>query len=232
MKLFQLKFFDVSKNVLTGIIPSLFKNSSKITYFDMHSNRITGIIPIELSQLEKLEYLNLQGNEIRGSLPDELNKLEKLHTLVLSHNELSGTIPLQLKDKLINLERLYLHDNKLYGKAPESHEKIKDYITDCGYPAVSLEPVFCSDCNICCNADDLCQNRSRSTMQPTLVAVVFIVCLCVSLVLVYELKNKITEATSENDIFGAEKIMMWSASELIGEKTMYHYFLTPNKTGE
>lgn len=63
-ELINLKYFNVSKNELTGAIPPFYHNVSNITHFDMHMNRITGTLPLGFTQMQSLEHLNLQEIEL------------------------------------------------------------------------------------------------------------------------------------------------------------------------
>lgn len=63
-ELINLKYFNVSKNELTGAILPFYHNVSNITHFDMHMNRITGTLPLGFTQMQSLEHLNLQEIEL------------------------------------------------------------------------------------------------------------------------------------------------------------------------
>ena len=84
---------------------------------DLSKNALTGVLPSELGNLVSLSYLQLRANILRGSIPKELGKLTKLTSIDLSGNILSGGIPLELGN-LINLTYLNLADNSLSGSIP------------------------------------------------------------------------------------------------------------------
>lgn len=229
----KLQYFDVSNNEFTGNIPSnMHHHSSKIIYFDAHSNRFNGNFPTSITKMKSLEHLNLQGNEISGSIPFECNSLESLNTLVLSYNNLKGSIPFQLEN-LSNLTRLYLHGNQLSGKAPpDSAGILETYITDCGFPSISVDdPVLCKDCNICCNAADMCQIQNRSELQPTGFAVILIFSLVVVMVFIYSMRRVIVHSRFFIHFF-ENVVDTWKAIDLIGEGSVYQFFLVPNKLGK
>jgi len=221
----NLEYFNVSKNELTGIIPPFTHEIYNITHFDIHANRFTGTIPTSLSRITRVEYLNLQSNRITGSIPIELNNLENLELLSLSHNQLKGSIPLVL-DKLPNLKNLHLQANELSGRAPAANRNMKEYITDCGYPSVSLDPINCPSCSICCNSEDLCKfnGRKQSLKYVTAASMLGII---IILLIFYKLKGPITS----NSRFFSERVGEWSPMLLINEKSVYHFFLTQNKVG-
>lgn len=79
---------------------------------------------------------------LTGRVPASINSLKQLNFLALSHNLLKGSIPITF-NKLSNVTQLYLHGNKFSGKAPESARKLDVYITDCGFPSASEEPIEC-----------------------------------------------------------------------------------------
>jgi len=224
----KLKYINVSKNELTGIIPTFHHNMSGMTHFDMHANKFTGTLPTSLTRVASLEYLNLQGNKITGSIPFELNNLKDLHTLVLSHNELKGAIPLAF-EKLPNLNSLHLQANQLSGEAPIVKKEMKGYITDCGYPSVLLNPIDCPSCNICCNSENLCSRQSKSALRPAIIAVIFLLILTAIMVFIYSFRARIIRGRSMSERF--ERVGLWKASEMIGDKSVYHFFLTPSTQG-
>lgn len=228
-ELINLKYFNVSKNELTGAIPPFYHNVSNITHFDMHMNRITGTLPLGFAHIQSLEHLNLQGNRIVGSIPFELNNLKTLELLALSHNQLIGSIPLEFEE-LPRLNRVYLHANRLRGDAPPTDKTMEEYITDCGEDEAGGDFVICSDCTKCCNSENSCIGKNRldirSMYSMFIFAVVFII-----MVFCYTNKKKIMRTRLLQKFF-QNNVQYWQASDLIGkEKTVYHYFLTDNKVG-
>lgn len=75
----ELQYFNISQNMFTGVLPSLFYDDyyyididshgnsytitlpPKITHFDVHDNSFEKTIPIEFGDLSDLQHLNLQG---------------------------------------------------------------------------------------------------------------------------------------------------------------------------
>lgn len=208
-ELINLKYFNVSKNELTGAIPPFYHNVSNITHFDMHMNRITGTLPLGFTQMQSLEHLNL--HRIVGSIPFELNNLKTLKLLALSHNQLIGSIPLKF-EKLPQLNRVYLHANGLRGDAPATDKTMEEYITDCGEDEAG--------------AENSCIDKNKLGIGPIIFAVAFTI-----MVFCYTNKKKIMRTRLLQKFF-QNNVQYWQASDLIGkEKTVYHYFLTDNKVG-
>ena len=78
--LLYTSFFSVSRNNLTGEIPSLICNLSSLQYLDLSFNHLNNMIPLCLEKLsDHLKDLDLQsnnlqfnGNQLEGSLPQPL----------------------------------------------------------------------------------------------------------------------------------------------------------------
>jgi len=199
---------------------------SKITYFDAHANRLHGPIPSQMAELIDLKHLNLQGNQLTGSLPSQLNRLQNLSVLVLSHNELKGSIPFD-STTLHKMKRLHLHNNKLSGKAPQFINMIS-YISDCGFPSDSLEPVSCSTCDICCNSDGNCQGKSTRKRSQVALTLIFIFTVVGFISICYMMKDYITSNRYLKTFF-SETVSLWNALLLISDKSVYHFLLAKNR---
>ena len=107
----------LSRNQLTGEIPSELGGLSKLMTLNLRDNQLTGSIPAQLGNLTNLETLYLSRNQLTGEIPSELGGLSKLTILDFSGNQLTGPIPPEL-GRLANLERLYLIGNELTGSIP------------------------------------------------------------------------------------------------------------------
>uniref|UniRef100_A0A2N9HB38 Leucine-rich repeat-containing N-terminal plant-type domain-containing protein n=1 Tax=Fagus sylvatica TaxID=28930 RepID=A0A2N9HB38_FAGSY len=103
-------FFSVSRNKLTGEIPSLICNLNSLEYLDLSYNHLSNMIPPCLGNLsDSLIDLNL-----RRSLPRSLVNCKKLEVLDLSNNKINGTFPRSL-ETLPELRVLVLRSNKFHG---------------------------------------------------------------------------------------------------------------------
>ena len=69
---------------------SKLKNLQKL---DLSRNRLTGVIPTTLSKLQTLKKLNVQNNILTGGFPNEICFLTKLAHLDVSRNDLEGFVP-------------------------------------------------------------------------------------------------------------------------------------------
>ncbi len=107
----------LSRNQLTGEIPTELGNLSNLQTLNLSLNQLTGEIPTELGNLSNLQTLNLSLNQLTGEVPTELGGLSNLEVLHLSRNQLMGEIPTEL-GSLLSLEQLFLNRNRLTGEIP------------------------------------------------------------------------------------------------------------------
>jgi Leucine-rich repeat (LRR) protein len=111
-------FFSVSRNKLTGEIPSLICNLNSLEYLDLSFNHLSNMIPPCLGNLsDSLIDLNLRSNNLNGTISKKFSKGNNLRSLKLNGNQLEGSLP----RSLINcrkLEVLDLGHNKINGTFP------------------------------------------------------------------------------------------------------------------
>ena len=112
-----LERLELSKNGLTGSIPTEWGALSRLRWLDLSGNKLTGAIPVALGQLGNLERLRLNDNDLSGAIPPKLGELMTLEQLWLVNNRLTGAIPREL-GQLQGLERLGLGNNQLTGVIP------------------------------------------------------------------------------------------------------------------
>ncbi|GMN34389.1 hypothetical protein TIFTF001_048351 [Ficus carica] len=84
---------DLSRNNLSGEIPTGITNLSYLGTLNLSMNQLSGSIPKNIGDLRQLETLDLFCNHIEGPIPTSMSSLTFLSHLNLSHNDLSGTIP-------------------------------------------------------------------------------------------------------------------------------------------
>ncbi|XP_042035026.1 receptor-like protein 9DC3 [Salvia splendens] len=128
----NLEILDLSKNQLTGFIPTTFqvgctlqleRAPPQFVYFcgiqhlDLYKNQLTGFIPTTFSIGCGLESLNLNGNKLAGSLPQSLSNCRRLQVLDIGNNKIQDTFPVWTRN-LTNLGFLILRSNNLSGTVP------------------------------------------------------------------------------------------------------------------
>ncbi|MBD2704464.1 leucine-rich repeat domain-containing protein [Spirosoma sp. BT702] len=115
----NLKNLQLDYNQLRGSIPSSLGLLTNLTFINLISNELSGSIPASLGSLTNLGYLDISYNTLSGSIPASFSALSKLQTLSLDNNQLSGSIPGSL-GALANLKYLGLSSNALSGSIPTS----------------------------------------------------------------------------------------------------------------
>ena len=87
-------FFSVSRNNLTGEIPSLICNLSSLQHLDLLFNHLNNMIPLCLEKLsDHLIDLDLQSNNLHGTIPKTSSKGYYLKSLKFNGNQLEGSLP-------------------------------------------------------------------------------------------------------------------------------------------
>ncbi|KAB2026231.1 hypothetical protein ES319_D06G205000v1 [Gossypium barbadense] len=81
----ELSVIIISKNKLTGNIPSSICNLSSLDVLDLSENSLSGTISDCFGNLRSLEFLNLQMNNFYGKIPDSfVNSSELSHLLLMT----------------------------------------------------------------------------------------------------------------------------------------------------
>lgn len=89
-----LTSIDLSRNNLSGPIPTGLGTLFGLFYLNFSSNKLSGTIPPDLGMLGELQSLDLSVNELVGSIPKSFNNLTKLAFFNVSYNKgLCGSIP-------------------------------------------------------------------------------------------------------------------------------------------
>ncbi|CAL9088589.1 unnamed protein product [Musa textilis] len=88
-----VKSIDLSKNSLTGAIPTEIGYLSALQTLNLSRNSIGGMIPSTIGGMKSLETLDLSFNNLSGAIPQSMSALNSLNHLNLSYNNLSGAIP-------------------------------------------------------------------------------------------------------------------------------------------
>ena len=109
---------DLTRNKLTGPIPSALAELANLEWVRFGDNELTGVIPPTLGDIANLRELLLERNMLAGPVPPNLGKLSLLRQLSLGGNQdLAGPIPPEL-GSLGNLEDLFLGGTSLSGSIP------------------------------------------------------------------------------------------------------------------
>ncbi|PHT38416.1 hypothetical protein CQW23_21989 [Capsicum baccatum] len=112
-----LHSIDLSKNLLSGRIPSCLSNLEELRSLNLADNSLEGEIPCSLGDLP-LSFLHLQKNNLQGKIPSSLQNLTSLQRLDLGENKLKDVFPTWIGEKLQSLELLRLNSNQFYGVIP------------------------------------------------------------------------------------------------------------------
>lgn len=112
-----LNSIDLSKNLLSGRIPSCLSNLEELRSLNLADNSLEGEIPSSLGDLP-LRFLHLQKNNLQGKIPLALQNLTWLRRLDLGENKLKDVFPTWIGEKLQGLELLRLNSNQFYGVIP------------------------------------------------------------------------------------------------------------------
>ncbi|KAB2597993.1 LRR receptor-like serine/threonine-protein kinase [Pyrus ussuriensis x Pyrus communis] len=109
---------NLSSNYLTGSLPVEVGDLIHLTELDVSRNKLSGEIPSTFGSCTSLERLYLQGNDMEGMIPQSLKDLRGLGELDISSNNLSGQIP-DFIGKLKALKYLSLSYNDFVGELPK-----------------------------------------------------------------------------------------------------------------
>jgi len=110
-------------------------------------NRITGEIPTAIGELYELERLDVSSNRLGGMIPSEIGNLNRLTQLDLNSNKLTGSTPPQMR-RLARLNLVNLYDNEMEGEIEGLCEITPKPLiaADCGGPNARVR---CRCCTIC-----------------------------------------------------------------------------------
>ena len=80
---FHLQVLDLSSNLMTDDISSIFCNASLLHIVNFSHNKFTGTIPQCIANLSSLEVLDIEMNKLHGTLPNTFSMNKELNTLNL-----------------------------------------------------------------------------------------------------------------------------------------------------
>ncbi|XP_074314926.1 receptor-like protein 7 [Silene latifolia] len=137
----SIKSYDVSNNLLTGVIPKQICMARSLTMLDLSSNNLSsqpiphcigdqlgnslqvlnlrqnkfhGSIPISFTSNCNIKMINLSENQLEGDLPKSLENCTRLEVLDIGNNRINDTFPSWL-GSLPNLQVLVLSHNNFHG---------------------------------------------------------------------------------------------------------------------
>ncbi|KAB1210231.1 hypothetical protein CJ030_MR6G013374 [Morella rubra] len=129
----NLNSLYLGDNHLTGPIPHSIFNSSSLQDIDLGYNSFFGNLPLDGEFFcPNLLYLYLGVNKIGGRIPSYLSNCSKLLQVDFHSNLFSGPIPKTLGN-LKYLQRLFLCDNQLTGKAEDQGPSFLSFLSNCRY---------------------------------------------------------------------------------------------------
>ncbi|KAK4594654.1 hypothetical protein RGQ29_018372 [Quercus rubra] len=119
-------FFSISRNNITGQIPSSICNLSLVNYLDLSYNHLNNVIPLCLGNLSNhLIDLDLQSNNLHGTIPTTIAKGCNLRSLKLNGNQIDGPLPQSLVH-CRKLEVLDFGNNKINSTFPRWLETLPE----------------------------------------------------------------------------------------------------------
>ena len=96
----------MSRNNLSGVLPSLICNISSLNVLNLSHNNLSDMIPSCFGKLsDNLFVLDLRNNTFHGTIPETFAK-NSLRSLNLNGNQLEGPLP----QSLVNCRHLEVHD--------------------------------------------------------------------------------------------------------------------------
>ncbi|KAA8519346.1 hypothetical protein F0562_013602 [Nyssa sinensis] len=112
---------SMSKNSITGKVPTNIGDFKSLEYLDISDNLFFSSLPSDFGKLGRLQNLSLAGNNFSGSIPESISGLASIQSLDLSRNSFSGSLPSSLT-KLSTLVYLNLSLNGFTKELPKGFE--------------------------------------------------------------------------------------------------------------
>ncbi|PRQ49184.1 putative transferase, protein kinase RLK-Pelle-LRR-XI-1 family [Rosa chinensis] len=113
----SLEFLTLTRNQISGKIPSTIGTLKNLQKLELAMNRFSGQVPKEIFSLQSLYILNMSTNKFGGEIPAAISDCSSLTSLDFSQNSLVGEIPRGI-GKLKVIEFLNFSRNKLTGPIP------------------------------------------------------------------------------------------------------------------
>lgn len=116
----SLRLLGLTKNSLSGEIPSSIGNLTSLVYFLAAQNSLTGSIPGSMARLSHMQVIDLTYNYLSGTVPNSIFNLSSLTYLGLGRNSFAGELPLTMGNHLPNIQSLIMSENNLEGEIPKT----------------------------------------------------------------------------------------------------------------
>jgi len=114
--IYRFQAIGFSRNHFEGTIPKEYFNSYWLEFLDLSENNLSGSLPLGFLA-PHLRHVHLYGNRLTGPLPNAFYNISSLVTLDLGYNNLTGPIPNWI-DSLSELSILLLKSNQFNGELP------------------------------------------------------------------------------------------------------------------
>ncbi|XVF47980.1 hypothetical protein PTKIN_Ptkin03bG0153600 [Pterospermum kingtungense] len=117
----QLETFFLSRNQISGSLPSSICKMKGLKFLSAGHNRFSGELPNCWNNLPSLKVLDVSNNSLSGKIPSSLTSSCGLVLLIMNNNNLRGNIPYPLHNcrQAPGLYILHLGSNLLEGNIPE-----------------------------------------------------------------------------------------------------------------
>ncbi|CDY42129.1 BnaC05g40900D [Brassica napus] len=122
--LLELRTLEMSHMKLTGNIPRTITKLKHLVFIFLLWNKLSGPIPDYISELKSVTFLDISFNKFTGPIPGWLTQMPKLQTFQADNNSLTGPVPNSFGSFVGSVPNLFLKNNKLSGKIPESLSKM------------------------------------------------------------------------------------------------------------
>ena len=110
----NLALLELHANAITGTLPLSVIHTSSLCHLDLSNNKLTGSLPTAFYDLSGLQTVDLSGNLLRGTISSDIYHFELLTSLNFRNNRFSGTIP-AVFDKFPKLDHILLDHNQFTG---------------------------------------------------------------------------------------------------------------------
>ncbi|KAL3908969.1 MAG: hypothetical protein SGILL_008275 [Bacillariaceae sp.] len=115
----SLRFLNLAHNVLTGYLPDIFSEMTRLETLSMSENVLQGSLPSSFAALTNLKILAMNGNQLTGGMA-EIYQLTNLEELYLSYNSFEDHLSNGSFHTLLNLKVLDMKNNRLAGPLPDA----------------------------------------------------------------------------------------------------------------